>query len=123
MKNKHGKHSLLMWDLFNHNGYITLYIESSMDSFTALRVSSVVNCVLFSFINMKGTVGLLSPRTVLEIEPKVYNPPKAIPFLRFPLYLELFVHLLNISRVLLVYTAQSMISAVHLSSQVHVLTD
>ena len=46
-------------------------------------MSSVVNCVLFSFIGMEGTVGLLSPCIVLEIELKVSNPPKAIPFLRF----------------------------------------
>ena len=54
-----------------------------LDSFTALSVSSAVYCVLFSFIALNGTVGLLSSCAVLEIELKVSKPAKAIPFLRF----------------------------------------
>ena len=54
-----------------------------MDSFTTLSVSSVEACDLFSFIIIKGTVGLLSSCTGLAIAPKVSKPPNAIPFLRF----------------------------------------
>ena len=53
-----------------------------MDSFTTLSVSSVEACVLFSFITMIGTVGLLSSCGGLAIVPKVSSPPKVIPFLR-----------------------------------------
>ena len=72
---------------------------------------------------MRGTIGLLSSCTGLAIEPKVSNPPKAIPFLRFStasgtVYAPSKYRYIPLG----IYNTQSVISVVHLTNQVHVLT-